>query len=191
MGSERDVACGPEFIGRVGGGRTFAADSAGDDAGPGAPALRSAAFRISSLSIYVSGHHVRRASMEVLRHVETHSKRLRQAHAITHSTQSSFPSPKVCQTFFSSSVRPVTVIRVPPPFSGGFFEILPNCHQLLSTAMDYEITLRHHSLRLFAAESDDQHKQSKTLSKIRRLDLVSKFDTEGYRPSLRSYRSGS
>jgi hypothetical protein len=57
--------------------------------------------------------------------------------------------------------------------------------------MDYEITLRHHSLRLFAAESDDQHKQSKTLSKIRRLDLVSKFDTEGYRPSLRSYRSGS
>jgi hypothetical protein len=58
--------------------------------------------------------------------IQAYSSRFKQAHAITHSTQSSFPSPSVCQTFFSSSVLPVTDIRVPPPFSGGFFEILPN-----------------------------------------------------------------
>lgn len=45
---------------------------------------------------------------------------------MTHSTQSSLPSPSVCQTRFSSSVLPVMVMRVPPPFSGGFFWILPN-----------------------------------------------------------------
>lgn len=56
----------------------------------------------------------------------TYSSKFKHAHAMTHSTQSSFPSPSVCQTFFSSSVFPVTVIRVPPPFSGGFLLIFPN-----------------------------------------------------------------
>lgn len=60
----------------------------------------------------------------------THSKRLRQAQATTHSTQSSLPTPSVCQTCFSSSVLPVMVIRVPPPRSGGFLAILPNSTRL-------------------------------------------------------------
>lgn len=51
----------------------------------------------------------------------THSSRLSTAQQMTHSTQSSLPSPSVCHTRFSSSVLPVMVMRVPPPFSGGFF----------------------------------------------------------------------
>ncbi|ELU44732.1 hypothetical protein AG1IA_01238 [Rhizoctonia solani AG-1 IA] len=45
---------------------------------------------------------------------ETYSSRLSAAQRTTHSTQSSFPSPKVCHTAFSSGVLPVMVMRVPP-----------------------------------------------------------------------------
>ena len=52
-----------------------------------------------------------------------------------HSTISSFPSPRVFQTAFSSSDLPVMVTRVPPPvmaFPSGpiFLEICPNCIRL-------------------------------------------------------------
>ena len=58
---------------------------------------------------------------------KTNSRRLRAAQRTTHSTQSSLPSPRVCQTAFSSGVFPVILMRVPPPFEpGGFFCILPN-----------------------------------------------------------------
>lgn len=57
----------------------------------------------------------------------TYSRRFSAAQSTTHSTQSSFPSPSVCQTAFSSGVFPVMEIRVPPPPGpGGFFCILPN-----------------------------------------------------------------
>ena len=56
-----------------------------------------------------------------------YSSRLSAAQRTTHSTQSSFPSPKVCHTAFSSGVFPVMLILVPPPFGpGGFFCIFPN-----------------------------------------------------------------
>jgi len=59
------------------------------------------------------------------------SSKLRAAQRTTHSTQSSFPSPRVCHTAFSSGVLPVMLIRVPPPFGpGGFFMILPNSIRL-------------------------------------------------------------
>lgn len=55
------------------------------------------------------------------------SRRFSAAQRTTHSTQSSFPSPNVCQTAFSSGVLPVMLILVPPPFGpGGFFCIFPN-----------------------------------------------------------------
>jgi hypothetical protein len=61
----------------------------------------------------------------------THSSRFRAAQRTTHSTQSSLPSPRVCQTAFSSGVLPVMLILVPPPFGpGGFFWILPNSMRL-------------------------------------------------------------
>jgi len=58
------------------------------------------------------------------------SRRLRAAHRTTHSTQSSLPSPSVCQTAFSSGVLPVMAILVPPPLEAGFFWILPNSIRL-------------------------------------------------------------
>lgn len=48
----------------------------------------------------------------------------------THSTISSFPSPSVFHTAFSSSVTPVMETRVPPPDSGEFFWIRPNSTRL-------------------------------------------------------------
>lgn len=111
-GPDDEAIPGPPRLGCTidGPGRIADVEDAGPtavDAGPidepVAPiALRSAAFRISS------------------------SSRFKHAHATTHSTQSSLPSPNVCQTFFSSSVFPVIVIRVPPPRSGEFLETLPN-----------------------------------------------------------------
>ena len=59
-----------------------------------------------------------------------HSSRFKTAQQTTHSTQSSFPIPSVCHTCFSSSLRPVMDILVPPPFSAEFFEILPNCRKV-------------------------------------------------------------
>lgn len=59
--------------------------------------------------------------------VGAYSRRFRAAQRTTHSTQSSLPSPSVCQTAFSSGDFPEIVMRVPPPLGpGGFFWILPN-----------------------------------------------------------------
>jgi hypothetical protein len=90
------------------------------DAGPAAAAFFSAACRIWSLLSSSA------RSCSPLGGT-THSRRFRQAQQTTHSTQSSFPVPNVCQTCFSSSLFPVIVILVPPPFSGGFFATFPNC----------------------------------------------------------------
>ena len=60
-----------------------------------------------------------------------YSSRFNAAQRTTHSTQSSFPSPSVCHTAFSSAVFPVMLILVPPPLGpGGFFWILPNSIRL-------------------------------------------------------------
>ena len=87
------------------------------DAGAAAGLDFSAACNIWSL--YVSSEATDRKN-------ERYSRRFRQAQQTTHSTQSSLPTPRVCQTCFSSSVLPVMDILVPPPFSPGFLATLPN-----------------------------------------------------------------
>lgn len=60
------------------------------------------------------------------------SKTCNAAQMTAHSTMSSFPSPNVFQTAFSSSLLPVIVTRVPPPVTGlpsgvTDFEMWPKC----------------------------------------------------------------
>lgn len=113
-------ATGRDAAGAVAAG-ALEAGPAPVEAGPAPIAFFSAALMISSLLQNQVNHRVARNTSD-----PAYSSRFKQAHAMTHSTQSSFPSPNVCQTFFSSSVFPVTEILVPPPFSGGFLEIFPN-----------------------------------------------------------------
>ncbi len=136
-GPDDEAIPGPPRLGCTidGPGRIADVEDAGPtavDAGPidepVAPiALRSAAFRISSLVVRgIQKLSLSRSFFFRRLNLRTHSSRFKHAHATTHSTQSSLPSPNVCQTFFSSSVFPVIVIRVPPPRSGEFLETLPN-----------------------------------------------------------------
>jgi hypothetical protein len=119
MGGKLDVA--PTRCKGIGFGRKpVEAGELAVEAGASACAFFSAACRIWSLQ----------NDLAALRWEELHStysSKFRQAQQTTHSTQSSFPVPRVCQTCFSSSLFPVMVIRVPPPFSGGFFATFPNC----------------------------------------------------------------
>lgn len=91
----------------------------------------SAAFTISSLCWADRSSEAWSGGLKRSRRQRTHSSRFNAAQSTTHSTQSSLPSPSVCQTAFSSGVFPVMLMRVPPPFGpGGFFWIFPNSIRL-------------------------------------------------------------